>query len=84
MTMINKTTLLLGVMVAGIAAGIFVEISTSGNIATTNVNDNNLQQSAQGGEFSSSDSPISPTINKEQWHKDPFASLAEQIKNANN
>lgn len=79
MTSMNKTTIVLGVMVAGIAGGIFAAIYSSGNIASLS-GDNDLQKSAEDGSFKSSDSPLSPTINKEQWHQDPFAELAKQVR----
>lgn len=80
MTSVNKTTIILGVLVAGIAGGIFGSIYAAG-FTTTASDENNMQQSAEDGSFSASDSMLSPQINKEKWHQDPFASLAQEVKN---
>ena len=83
MTSVNRTTIILGVLVVGIAGGIFASIFAAG-FTMTSSGDTNLQKSAQDGSYSASDSLFSPQINKEQWHQDPFASLAKQVEDAQN
>ena len=83
MATVSRTTIILGVLVVGIAGGIFASIYAAG-FSMTATGDDNLQKSAHDGSFSASNSLFSPQINKEQWHQDPFASLAQQVKDGQN
>lgn len=72
-------------MVVGIAGGIFTAIYSPWHAGTQTLsNSPNLQKSAHDESIRTSDSPLSPLINKEQWHQDPFESLAKQIENQAN
>jgi len=75
----ERTSLLVIGLVIGVAALAVSIISVTENQNTID-RTTPLQSSAEEGPIRASDSPFSPTINKEQWREDPFAERAAEIK----
>lgn len=69
---------------AGIAVGIAavagIFVFGTQNQQTIFPTDSPPQSATQEGKIIPSDSGLAPTINKEQWHEDPFADEAAEVK----
>ena len=76
--MVNKILIVIGIA-AGVAAMAGVEIYGSMNQQNNISDDLVLAPAAQEGVVVST-SGWGPDLNREQWHEDPYADLAQKIR----
>ena len=74
----SKVFVYIGIVV-GVAAIAGIEIYATVNQHNNLSDDLVLSQAAEEGSFASP-SGLGADLNKEQWHEDPYADLAKQIR----
>ena len=74
----SKLIIIAGIVV-GVAAITVVEIYATVNQQNNLSDDLVLSQAAEEGSFASP-SGLGADLNKEQWHEDPYADLAQKIR----
>ena len=76
--MVNKILIIIGIAV-GVASMAGIEIYGTMNQQNNVSDDLVLAPAAQQGSFVSP-SGLGADLNKEQWHEDPYADLAQKIR----